>query len=142
MLISLSLSEFIMFADADAGKIYQMQLDSMNVKPIALPFDKNTNISRPVALEYDRVEDRVYWTDVTLKIICRAFRNGTGFEVLFDDIGVSDGLTIDLAGRLLYWTSTTDNTVETAKLDGSLRRTLFKWSLDEPRDIIVDPIDG
>jgi low density lipoprotein receptor-related protein 5/6 len=142
MLISLSLSEFIMFADADAGKIYQMQLDSMNVKPIALPFDKNTNISRPVALEYDRVEDRVYWTDVTLKIICRAFRNGTGFEVLFDDIGVSDGLTIDLAGRLLYWTSTTNNTVETAKLDGSLRRTLFKWFLDEPRDIIVDPIDG
>ncbi|XP_028394968.1 LOW QUALITY PROTEIN: uncharacterized protein LOC114519101 [Dendronephthya gigantea] len=130
--------EFLMFADADAGKIYQMQLDSVNVKPIAVPFDKNTKITRPVALEYDWVEDRVYWTDVTLKIICRAFRNGTGFEVLFNDIGVADGLTIDLAGRQLY----NHNNVETSKLDGSFRRTLVRWNLDQPRDIIVDAIDG
>ena len=131
-----------MFADAGAGKIYEMQLDSVNVKPDAISFDKTTKISSPVALEYDWVEDRVYWTDVTLKIICRAFRNGTGFEVLFDDIGVADGLTIDLAGRQLYWTSTTNNTVESSKLDGSFRRTLVRWNLDEPRDIIVDPIGG
>ena len=131
-----------MFADADAGKIYQLQLDSFNVRPIPIPFDDKTNITRPVALEYDWVEDRVYWSDVTLQIICRAFRNGTGFEVLFNDIGVADGLTIDLAGRNLYWTSTTDDTVETSKLDGSFRRTLIRWSLDEPRDIIVDPVSG
>ena len=142
ILLSFSLKEFIMFADADAGKIYQLQLDSFNVRPIAIPFDDKTNISRPVALEYDWVEDRVYWTDVTLQIMCRAFRNGTGFEVLFDDVGVADGLTIDLAGRQLYWTSTTDNTLSTSKLDGSFRRTLIRWDLDEPRDVIVDPVDG
>ena len=140
--ISLSLQEFLMFADADAGKIYQMQLDSINVRPIAIPFDDNTNIIRPVALEYDRVEDRVYWSDVSLRIICRAFRNGTGFEELFDDVGVVEGLTIDLAGRQLYWTSTTDDTIETSKLDGSFRRTLIGHNLDEPRYIIVDPVDG
>jgi low density lipoprotein receptor-related protein 5/6 len=142
MLKSFSLPGFIMFADSDSGKIYQMQLDSMNVKPIAVSFDETTSISRPVALEYDRVEDRVYWSDVTLKIICRAFRNGTGFEVLFNDIGVADGLTIDLAGRQLYWTSTSNDTIEMSKLDGSFRRTLISLDLDEPRDIIVDPIDG
>ena len=131
-----------MFADADAGKIYQMQLDSINVRPIPVPFDENTNISRPVALEYDKVEDRVYWSDVTLKIICRAFRNGTGFEVLFDDIGVADGLTIDFAGRQLYWTSETNNTVEVSKLDGSYRKILIRWHLDNPRDIIVDSVGG
>ena len=131
-----------MFADADAGKIYQLQLDSINVRPIAIPFDDKTNISQPVALEYDRVEDRVYWSDITLQIICRAFRNGTGFEVLFDDVGVVDGLTINSAGRQLYWTSTTKDTVEMSKLDGSYRKTLIQWNLEEPRDIIVDPIDG
>ena len=131
-----------MFADADAGKIYQLQLDSINVRPIAIPFDDKTNISQPVALEYDRVEDRVYWSDITLQIICRAFRNGTGFEVLFDDVGVVDGLTINSAGWQLYWTSTTKDTVEMSKLDGSYRKTLIQWNLDEPRDIIVDPIDG
>ena len=131
-----------MFADAGAGKIYQMQLDSINVRPIPVPFDENTNISRPVALEYDKVEDRVYWSDVTLKIICRAFRNGTGFEVLFDDIGVADGLTIDFAGRQLYWTSETNNTVEVSKLDGSYRKILIRWHLDNPRDVIVDSVSG
>ena len=131
-----------MFADASAGKIYQMQLDSINVKPIAIPFDKTTKITRPVALEYDKNDNRIYWTDVTLRTISRAFRNGTGYEQLFNNFGVADGLTIDLAGGNLYWTSETNNTVETSKLDGSFRKTLVKYNLDKPRDIIVDPIGG
>ena len=131
-----------MFADADAGKIYQMQLNNVNVRPIAIPFHTSARISRPVALEYNKNDDRIYWTDVTLRTISRAFRNGTGYELLFNDIGVADGLTIDLAGGNLYWTSTTHNTVETSKLDGSFRKTLVNYNLDEPRDIIVDPIGG
>ena len=131
-----------MFADADAGKIYQMQLNNVNVKPIAIPFHTSARISRPVALEYNKNDDRIYWTDVTVRTISRAFRNGTGYELLFNDIGVADGLTIDLAGGNLYWTSTTHNTVETSKLDGSFRKTLVNYNLDEPRDIIVDPIGG
>ena len=139
---SLSLSEFVLFADAEAGKIYQMRLDSMNVTPIAIPFDQTTKISHPVALEYDKNDNRIYWTDVTLHTISRAFRNGTGYELLFNDIGDAEGLTIDLAGGNLYWTSTTNNTVETSGLDGSFRKTLVKYNLDKPRDIIVDPIGG
>ncbi len=131
-----------MFADGDAGKIYQMRLDSMNVTPIAIPFDKTTKIRRPVALEYDKSDNRIYWTDVTLRTISRAFRNGTSYELLFSDIGDAEGLTIDLAGGNLYWTSTTNNTVETSRLDGSFRKTLVKDNLDKPRDIIVDPIGG
>ena len=132
-----------MFADADAGKLYQIQVDSKNVKPFAVPFDSTVKISRPVALEYDRVEDRVYWSDVTLHTICRAFRNGTGFEVLFSqDVEVADGLTIDFAARQLYWTSTRKNLIETSRLDGTFRKTLVTRNLDEPRDIIVDPVDG
>lgn len=131
-----------MFGDAGARKIYQMQLDSINVKPIALQFEENFIIKGPVALAYDRVEDRLYWTDVIERTISRAFRNGTRFEVLFNDVNSSYGLTIDLAGRQLYWTSAVNDTVETSKLDGSYRRTLFKSNLDGPRDIIVDPFDG
>ncbi|XP_028411072.1 uncharacterized protein LOC114533678 [Dendronephthya gigantea] len=142
MMFTSSTAEFVMFADYGTGKIYQISLDSVDVKPTAIPFDENTKMLSPVALDYDWVEDRVYWTDEILQIICRAFRNGTGFEVLINDFGAADGLTIDPAGRQLYWTSTTNNTVETSKLDGSFRRTLVRWNLDRPRDIIVDPIDG
>ena len=141
--ISFLLPEFIMFADADAGEIYQMQLDSIDVKPIPISFDQTlVNVTRPVALDYDSRDERVYWTDVTLQTIGRSFKNGSQYELLYDNFGVADGLAIDFAGRLLYWTSTTNDTVEVSKLDGSLRRTLVKWHLDEPRDIIVDPIGG
>ena len=132
-----------MFAEASAGEISMLQTDSINVEPVPIVFDPDTTISRPVALEYDLVEDRVYWTDVTLRIICRAFRNGTGFEVLFNDnIGVADGLTVDVAGRNLFWTSTSYNTIEVSKLDGSFRKILVWRNLDEPRDIIVDSEGG
>lgn len=131
-----------MFADRNARKIYQMQLDSVDVKPIAIPFEKNTKISRPVALEYDRIDDRVYWSDVALLTISRAFRNGTGFEVIFDNVGIVGGLTIDMTARQLYWTSESKNTLETARLDGSFRKTLVKWYLYKPRDVIVDAISG
>ena len=139
---SFPFQEFIMFADADAGKLYQIELDSKNVQRLfAVPFDSTVKISRPVALDYDHVEDRVYWSDGTLHTICRAFRNGTGFEVLFsEDIEVAEGLTIDFAARQLYWTSTMK--IETSRLDGTLRKTLVTRNLDEPRDIIVDPVDG
>ena len=137
------LLEFVMFADA-SGKIQLLQTDSDNVEPVPIKFEPNATISRPVALAFDQDDDRVYWTDVTLKIICRAFRNGTGFEVLFDDgVGVADGLTVDRAGGNLYWTDTTYNTIEVSRLDGSFRERLFvNEELDEPRDIIVDPVGG
>ena len=135
--------EFIMFADGGAGEIYQLQIDSDDVKPVPIIFTADANISRPVALEFDPVEDRVYWTDVTLRIISRAFRNGTGYQTLFaDKVGTADGLTVDLAGRNLYWTSTTYDTIEVSKLDGSFRRVLINSNLNQPRDIIVDPVAG
>ena len=136
-----SSQEFIMFADAgNTKKIYQMRLDSMNVKPIAIPIDE-AKVNKPVALEYDKNDNRIYWTDTHDNTICRAFRNGTGYKKLFSNVGDIEGLAIDLAGGNLYWTSTTSNTIEISKLDGSFRKTLVT-SVNGPRDIIVDPIGG
>ena len=40
------------------------------------------NISRPVAVDYDPIEGKVYWTDVVHKTINRAYVNGTGQEII------------------------------------------------------------
>ena len=139
----LNFLELIIFADSNAGQIYQLPRDNKNMKPVAINFGEEAKVSRPVALEYDPVEDRVYWTDVGLKIICRAYRNGSSFEKLVTDrVGVADGLTIDLAGRNLYWTSMTYTTTEVSRLDGSSKRVLISSGLHKPRDIIVDPVTG
>ena len=100
-------------------------------------------ISRPVALGYDPVEDRVYWTDVTRSTISRSFLNGSMEEVIFSqNVQTPDGLAVDPAGRNLYWTDTGTNKLEVSKLDGSYRKVLITSAIDEPRDIILDVKQG
>ena len=100
-------------------------------------------ISRPVALDYDFVEDRVYWTDVTRNTISRSFLNGSMQEVIFQqNVQTPDGLAVDPIGRNLYWTDTGTNKLEVSKLDGSYRKALITTYLDEPRDIILDVSQG
>ena len=132
--------EFLLFADASYGKI-------MKVSPhapgslISLPL--SSIISRPVAIGYDVLEDRVYWTDVTRNTISRSFLNGSMFEVLFyQNVQSPDGLAVDIVGRNLYWTDTGTNKLEVSKLDGSYRKALITSGLDEPRDIILDVSKG
>ena len=132
--------EFLLFADASYGKI-------MKVSPhtpgslISLPL--SSIISRPVAIGYDVLEDRVYWTDVTRNTISRSFLNGSMFEVLFyQNVQSPDGLAVDIVGRNLYWTDTGTDKLEVSKLDGSYRKALITSGLDEPRDIILDIIKG
>ncbi|XP_073243933.1 low-density lipoprotein receptor-related protein 4-like [Porites lutea] len=132
--------EFLLFADSSYGKI-------MKVSPHApgslrsLPL--SSIISRPVAIGYDVLEDRVYWTDVTRNTISRSFLNGTMFEVLFyQNVQSPDGLAVDIVGRNLYWTDTGTNKLEVSKLDGSYRKALITSGLDEPRDIILDVSKG
>ena len=100
-------------------------------------------ITRPVALDYDVVEDRVYWTDVTKNTITRSFLNGSMQEVIFDKkLRTPDGLAVDIIARNLYWTDTGYNEIEVSKLDGSHRKALITSGLDEPRDIILDVNKG
>ena len=100
-------------------------------------------IYRPVALGYDVVEDRVYWTDVTRNTISRSFLNGSMQEIIFyQNVQTPDGLAVDPVGRNLYWTDTGTNKLEVSKLDGSYRKALIASGLDEPRDIILDVRQG
>ena len=133
-------SDFLLFADYSYGKI-------MKVSPhapgsfTALPL--SSSIKRPVAIGYDALEDRVYWTDVTRKTISRSFMNGSMFEVLFhENVQIPDGLAMDIVGRNLYWTDRGTERLEVSKLDGSYRRALIISGLDEPSDIILDVSKG
>ena len=114
--------------------------DPRSLKPVPL---SSHSISRPVALGYDVIEDRVYWTDVTRRTISRLFLNGSSFEDIFDrNVYIPDGLAVDIIGRNLYWTDTGTNKLEVSKLNGSYRTALITSNLDEPRDIILDASKG
>ncbi|KAK2163793.1 hypothetical protein LSH36_74g10031 [Paralvinella palmiformis] len=95
------------------------------------------NLHTPVAIDYDPVEDYVYWTDVGRKTISRARSNGDGQQVLHNGVVSADGLTLDLDSRMMYWTSSGNDTIERSTLDGNDRKILINTEIEEPRAILL-----
>ena len=133
--------KILLFADGGQRQIYTLPLDGLNTGAKVLPI--TSNIKRPVALDLDITEDRVYWTDVSLNTISRVFINGSSPEVVVSqNVHTPDGLAVDPVGGNIYWTDTGTNKIEVSRMDGSIRKTLISQGLDNPRDIIVDIVDG
>ena len=132
-----SSEKFLIFAEADSGEIYKIPL-KVREKP-CYPLKITKNISRPVAVDYDPTEDKIYWTDVTLKVLARAFPNGTSVELISHiNVDTPDGIAVDFVGRNLYWTDAGTSKIEVAWLDGSYRRALITSSIEKPRAIMLD----
>lgn len=55
------------------------------------------------------------------------------------DLESPEGIAVDHASRLLFWTDSLRDTVEVSKLDGSQRRVLFHTDLVNPRAIVTNP---
>lgn len=90
-------------------------------------------------MDYDLVEDKIYWTDVTLKLVARAFPNGSSVEIIAHiNVDTPDGLAVDFVGGNLYWTDAGTSKIEVASLDGSVRMGLITSSIDKPRAIVLD----
>ena len=127
----------MIFADADNGEIYKVPLGVPETP--CYPLGINTNISRPVAVDYDPVEEKIYWTDVNLKLLARAFPNGTSVEVIaHSNVVIPNGLAVDRVARNVYWTDEGNNRIEVARLDGSSRRSLITTNIEKPRAILLD----
>ncbi|XP_072018651.1 low-density lipoprotein receptor-related protein 6-like [Amphiura filiformis] len=132
--------DFVIMSDLDNGTIYTGPIDTLQFTLIPLQ-----DVQRPVAVDYDPVEQRVYWTDVRKRTINRAFINGTAQEEVLrlSNIpgaqSVPDGLTIDVDNRHIYWTDAGLNRIERSNLDGSSRQIILEDNLDDPRAIVADP---
>ncbi|NWR88915.1 LRP2 protein, partial [Furnarius figulus] len=104
-----------------------------------------------VALDFDRVERRLYWIDVGRKVIERMFLNGTNKEaVISDDVPNGEGIAVDWVGRKLYWVDAYKDCLYVSELDGRFRKKLVDRCVDAnntfcfqyPRGIVVHPKYG
>ncbi|XP_075884557.1 low-density lipoprotein receptor-related protein 4 isoform X1 [Nelusetta ayraudi] len=129
---------------------YLLFSNRVSLRRISLDTDDRTDVHLDVpqlhnviSLDYDSVDGKVYYTDVTLDVIRRANLDGSGMEtVVSQGLKTTDGLAVDWVSRNMYWTDTGRNTIEVARLDGSCRKVLVNNSLDEPRAIAVFPSKG
>ncbi|KAH6935216.1 hypothetical protein HPB50_004785 [Hyalomma asiaticum] len=118
----------------------RISLDTPDYTDVVLPL---RGLKHAIALDYDPVEGRVYWTDDELCLIQRAFLNGTGQEAIVTlEVQHPDGLAVDVVARNLYWTDTGTDRIEVARLNGTARKVLIAEGLAEPRAIVLDPPHG
>ncbi|XP_066526626.1 low-density lipoprotein receptor-related protein 1-like isoform X2 [Hoplias malabaricus] len=102
------------------------------------------DIDNVTVVDYDALEQRIYWSDVRTQTIKRAFINGTGIEtVVSADLPNVNGLAVDWVSRNLFWTSYDANKkqINVARLDGSFKNAVIQ-GLDKPHCLVVHPILG
>ncbi|KFM82476.1 Low-density lipoprotein receptor-related protein 6, partial [Stegodyphus mimosarum] len=63
-------------------------------------------------------------------------------NVIYTGLMSPDGLACDWLGKKLYWTDTETNRIEVSNFDGSHRKVLFWRDLDQPRSLVLVPMDG
>ncbi|XP_038059975.1 uncharacterized protein LOC119730971 isoform X2 [Patiria miniata] len=139
--------DLVFVANLQPPGIYVAPTDTFNFTLIPGLDGSHDNISRPIAIDYDPEERMVYWTDVTLSTLNRAFLDGSGVEVLFTDLQTPDGLALDVENRVMYWTDTGSDLIERATLDGRERSVVLNLTNSsltavEPRGIVVDPANS
>ncbi|XP_070538617.1 low-density lipoprotein receptor-related protein 6-like isoform X2 [Ptychodera flava] len=125
---------------ADTGQIVLIDfIQDGTYKFIPLPIPEVVN---PVAIDFDFVENKLYWTDANQRRIHRANIDGSGKEIIADNVEVPDGLALDIVNRHVYWTDAgSPQKIERANLNGTGRQTVISSGLDKPRAIMIDTAD-
>ncbi|KAK5877157.1 hypothetical protein CesoFtcFv8_026431 [Champsocephalus esox] len=119
--------------------IRRISLETNN-NNVAIPL---TGVKEASALDFDVTDNRIYWTDITLKTISRAFMNGSALEHVVEfGLDYPEGMAVDWLGKNLYWADTGTNRIEVSKLDGQHRQVLVWKDLDSPRALALDPAEG
>jgi low density lipoprotein receptor-related protein 5/6 len=110
----------------------------------------NTNILIPLkgvqeasALDFDRDQGMIYWSDIEMKTISRAFLNGSSQEIVIEfGLDFPEGLAVDWLARNLYWADAGTGRIEMSRLDGTNRRVLLWQNIQNPKSLVVDPARG
>lgn len=70
-------------------------------------------------LDFDVIDNWIYWIDILFKIISRVFMNGSVLEYVVEfGLDYLEGMVVDWFGKNLYWVDIGMNWIEVLKLDG------------------------
>ncbi|XP_018572633.1 low-density lipoprotein receptor-related protein 6 isoform X2 [Anoplophora glabripennis] len=116
-------------------EICLIYLDSPDYSYRVLPL---SDVKYSIAVDFDPVENFIYWSDDEVKKIQRARLNGSDQrDVISTEIQDPDGIAVDWISRNIYWTDTGTDRIEVARLQGGFRRVIVGDGLIDPRGIAV-----
>ncbi|KAK3787581.1 hypothetical protein RRG08_025912 [Elysia crispata] len=132
-------SKYLLFAAR--GSIRRISLDTPDHTDAYLPIPGLHNV---IALDFDYRDNMVYYTDVDLDVVRRAYLNGSMWteDIILKELATTDGLAVDWIARNLYWTDAGRDVIEVSRLDGSSRKKIIEQHLSEPRAIALYPKKG
>ncbi|XP_021361590.1 low-density lipoprotein receptor-like isoform X3 [Mizuhopecten yessoensis] len=136
----------VLLADRHSLKLVTLSSDTR--KALSHRMSPSRTTYNMVGVDYDYGEGYVFWTDVgQIGIYSARFLNSSSTitderTVVSRNIRTADGLAVDWINNLIYWTDTGRNEISVTDYNGTLRKTLFQFNLDEPRAIVVDPLTG
>lgn len=141
------------------GKQYSLIYQVAMTQVLLTPVCTLQGLLNVVSLDFDLIEDRLYFADVQARKIQRIFFNGTGLETLvWHNLPGVEGLTVDWVGRLdfavittslilmhfrkLYWVDNKKDRMFVSELNGTSQRTLLSHDLSNPRAMVAHPSMG
>ena len=98
-----------------------------------------------IGIAVDHMRNQIYWTDLIKESIYRAPIHGNedDTELVMDDLGQVESLTVDWIGRKLYWANSKRKCLDVIELDGSYSANVTHLASDSrPRAIDCDPNEG
>lgn len=92
------------------------------------------DIKYTIAVDYDPIEDFVYWSDDEVHKIQRVRLNGSDQQDVIDtEIENPDGIALDWIARNLYWTDTGTDRIGVIRVEGGFRKVIIMDKLVDPR---------
>lgn len=100
-----------------------------------------TGFNNTVAVDFDKRDGFLFWSDVREHRIYRKHINDVDFTVLVETgIRTPDGIAWDWVNKKLYWTDDGDKDLEVYDPFTGCRKVLFQFeSTSHPRAIVLDP---
>ena len=101
----------------------------------------DASVAKPRCLALDPFDGKLYWLDdggfgIPRKI-AKANMDGGEPRNLFTDIATPLSLTIDIANKQLYWSTTNDAEIEASDVEGNNRRKIVSSGVGKPVALAV-----
>ncbi|ROT66465.1 Low-density lipoprotein receptor-related protein 4, partial [Penaeus vannamei] len=98
------------------------------------------DLQNAISLDFHYYRDLIFWSDVSLDVIMRAFLNGTEVTgIVRWGLRKPGGVAVDWINDHVYWMDGITKRIEVAELDGSNRHPIVWSGLQKPRALVLYP---